>query len=127
MEQENKFAYSYSAKENEEVQAIRKKYLIEPESKMDELVRLDGIVQKSGMVEALCFGIGGALVLGLGMCLAMNVIAEGIVAMVFGIIIGLVGIAAMIIAYPVYRKVYKRTKAEYATRILELTAELSNI
>ena len=35
------FRYSYSAKQNEEVQAIRSKYLPQQESKLDELKRLD--------------------------------------------------------------------------------------
>lgn len=41
MNQENTFTYKYSAKENKEVQEIRKKYLPQSESKLDELKRLD--------------------------------------------------------------------------------------
>ena len=73
------FVYNYSAKENAEVQAIRKKYLPREESKLEELKRLDYMVQSSGMVESLSAGIGGALFFGLGMCLAMQVIGEGLI------------------------------------------------
>ena len=122
---ENTFSYKYSAKENAEVEAIRKKYLPKSESKLEELKRLDEIVQASGMVESLCAGIGGALLFGLGMCLAMQVIGSGLIMMILGIIIGIVGIAGMLMAYPINRKVYDKTKEKYAPRILELTAELT--
>lgn len=122
---ENTFSYQYSAKENAEVQAIRKKYLPKSESKLEELKRLDGVVQASGMIESLCAGIGGLLIFGLGMCLAMQVIGSGLVMMVIGILIGIVGMAGMLVAYPLYRKVFKRTKEKYTPRILELTAELT--
>lgn len=122
---ENTFSYQYSAKENAEVQAIRKKYLPKSESKLEELKRLDEVVQASGMVESLCAGIGGLLIFGLGMCLAMQVIGSGLVMMIVGILIGIVGMAGMLVAYPVYRKIFKRTKEKYAPRILELTAELT--
>ena len=122
---ENTFSYQYSAKENAEVQAIRKKYLPKSESKLEELKRLDEVVQASGMVESLCAGIGGLLIFGLGMCLAMQVIGSGLVMMIVGILIGIVGMAGMLVAYPLYRKVFKQTKEKYAPRILELTAELT--
>ena len=123
--QKDMFTYSYSAKENAEVQAIRKKYLPKSESKLEELKRLDEMVQASGMTESLSAGIGGALVLGLGMGLAMQVIGSGIVMMVLGVLIGIAGMIGMLVAYPVYRKIFKRTKEKYAPRILELTAELT--
>ena len=123
--QKDIFTYNYSAKENAEVQAIRKKYLPKSESKLEELKRLDEMVQASGMVESLSAGIGGALIFGLGMCLAMQVIGRGIVMMVLGVLIGIAGMVGMLVAYPVYRKIFKRTKEKYAPRILELTAELT--
>ena len=123
--QKDIFTYNYSAKEKAEVQAIRKKYLPKSESKLEELKRLDEMVQASGMAESLSAGIGGALILGLGMCLAMQVIGSGIVMMVLGVLIGIAGIVGMLVAYPVYRKIFKRTKEKYAPRILELTAELT--
>ena len=122
---ENTFSYNYSAKDNAEVQAIRKKYLPKSESKLEELKRLDETVQTSGMVESLCAGIGGALIFGFGLCLAMQVIGSGLIMMIVGILIGIVGMAGMLVAYPLYRKVFKQTKEKYTPRILELTAELT--
>ena len=111
--QKDIFTYNYSAKENAEVQAIRQKYLPKNESKLEELKRLDETVQASGMVESLSAGIGGALIFGLGMCLAMQVIGRGIVMMVLGVLIGIAGMVGMLVAYPVYRKIFKRTKEKY--------------
>ena len=119
------FVYNYSAKENAEVQAIRKKYLPREESKLEELKRLDYMVQSSGMVESLSAGIGGALFFGLGMCLAMQVIGEGLILIILGVLIGIAGMIGMLVAYPVYRKVFEKTKEKYLPRIFELTADLS--
>ena len=126
MNQDTTFRYKYSAKENKEVQEIRKKYLPQGESKMEELKRLDRCVQSSGILESLCAGIGGALIFGLGMCLAMQVIGSGVVAIVFGVLFGIIGICGMIAAYPVYRKIFNRTKEKHTARILELTEELTS-
>lgn len=125
MNQDTTFIYKYSAKENKEVQDIRQKYLPREESKFDELKRLDYMVQNSGMMESLCAGIGGALVFGLGMCLAMQVIGGGAFIIAVGVLLGIVGMGGMLAAYPVYRKVFNKTKQRFAPRILELTAELS--
>lgn len=125
MKEDNTFIYNYSAKENTEVQEIRKKYLPQEESKLEELKRLDNQVQMSGMTESLCAGVGGLLIFGLGMCLAMQVLGSGVLVVALGVLIGLVGMVGMIAAYPVYRKTYNRTKAELTPRILELTAELT--
>lgn len=126
MNQDTTFSYKYSAKENREIQEIRKKYLQQGESKMEELKRLDRYVQSAGTLESLCVGIGGALVFGLGMCLAMQVIGSGVVAIVFGILFGIAGAGGMIVAYPLYRKIFNRTKEKYTARILELTEELTS-
>lgn len=122
MTNEKTFRYTYSAPENQEVLNIRKKYLPREATKLEELKRLDGLVQTSGIMEALVLGVGGCLVFGLGLCLAMQVIGN---AMWLGILLGLVGTVGMICAYPINRKVYNKVKAEHTPRILELTAELT--
>lgn len=125
MNQENTFSYKYSAKENKEIQEIRKKYLPQSESKMDELKRLDEVVQNSGILESLCVGVGGLLVFGLGMCFAMQVIGRGVLMIALGVLFGIAGMVCMVAAYPVYRSVFTKTKEKYKSRILELTEELS--
>lgn len=125
MNQDTTFIYKYSVKENKEVQEIRNKYLPREESKLEELKRLDYMVQRSGIIESLCFGIGGALVFGLGLCLAMQIIGNGIFMITLGVFLGIIGMCGMFAAYPVYRKVFSETKEKYTPRILELTEELS--
>lgn len=125
MEKDMTFSYNYSAKENKEVQEIRQRYLPKQESKFDELKRLDKSVQDAGVMEGLCVGITGALILGFGMCLSMQVIGSGVLLMIIGILLGLIGIIIMILAYPIYRTIFNKTKEKIAPRILELTEELS--
>lgn len=122
MEQQKVFSYTYSAANHQEVLQIRQKYLPQTESKLEELKRLDGLVQSSGVTESLCAGIGGCMIFGLGLCLA-----EVIGNMVWlGILLGLAGMAGMLVAFPVYRKVFNKAKMRYSPRILELAAELSS-
>lgn len=122
MNNENTFSYTYSAQENQEVLHIRKKYLPQEENKLEELKRLDYTVQTSGMIESLTVGIGGCLIFGLGLCLAMEVIGH---AVWLGVILGLIGTVGMLAAFPVHRRIFNKAKAQYVPRILELTAELS--
>ena len=124
MNQENTFSYKYSAVENKEIQEIRKRYLPQSESKLEELKRLDMQVQNAGMVESLCIGIISSLVFGLGMCLAMQIIGTGIGMMVLGIVIGIIGMAGILVAYPVCRRKQRKAKENLSPRILELTEEL---
>ena len=119
---ENAFSYTYSATSNQEVLNIRKKYLPREETKLEELKRLDHLVQNSGVTESLCAGIGGCLIFGLGLCLAMEVIGQIIW---LGVILGLVGAVGMLTAFPVYRKFFNKAKAQHSPRILELADELS--
>lgn len=126
MSQSKVFVYNYSASENAEIQEIRKKYLPQTESKLEELKRLDNTVQSAGIAEALGVGIIGALVFGLGMCLAMQVIGNGVLMIVLGVLFGILGAGVMLLAYPLYRKKYIKKKNEFAPRILELISELSS-
>ena len=119
---ENAFSYTYSASENQEVLRIRKKYLPKEETKLEELKRLDSLVHSSGVIQGLCAGIGGCLVFGLGLCLAMEVIGHMIW---LGVILGLVGTAGMLTAFPIYRKIFHKAKSQHSPRILELASQLS--
>ncbi len=122
MEHPASFSYTYSASDNQEVLRIRKKYLPQEESKLEELKRLDHLVQGSGVMESLCTGIGSCLVFGTGLCFAMQVIGN---AVWLGIVLGLIGAVGMIAAFPTYKKYFNKAKARHTPRILELTAELT--
>lgn len=121
------FQYTYSAKEQTEINEIRKKYLPKEEDKMEQLRRLDAGVYRKGSVASLVVGIIGALIMGIGMSLVMTDLGVklGLAnVMIPGIIIGVIGIALVSAAYPVYVVVTKRERERIAPEILRLTDEL---
>lgn len=115
------FTYTYSAKRQEEIEAIRKKYVPQEEDTMEKLRRLDRRTDQKGTVAALCVGTFSTLLLGIGMCCTM-VWADRLFAA--GIVIGLIGMAGMAAAYPLYIKITKAERARIAPEILRLTDEL---
>lgn len=118
------FNYTYSAKRQKEVEDIRKKYLPKEEDKMETLRRLDKSAEKPGNVAALVIGITGALLLGIGMCCCM-VWGSSMVVFVIGIIVGILGIAILSCAYPMYKNITKKQREKIAEQILALSEELS--
>lgn len=119
--QDNTFRYTYSAKERSEVESIRRKYLPKQEDKMEQLRRLDASVGKKGMVVSLVVGVLSCLVMGLGMCCCL--VWSG-VWFIPGIIIGLIGIAGVALAYPVYMYITQKERERIAPEILRLTDDL---
>ncbi|MBE5876416.1 MAG: hypothetical protein E7290_05970 [Lachnospiraceae bacterium] len=65
---ETSFEYNYSAKQQKEIEAIKKKYLPKEEDKLEILRRLDRSTERPGMIISLATGILGSLMLGFGMC-----------------------------------------------------------
>jgi len=117
------FNYTYSAAQQEEIKSIREKYMrpTPEEDKMERLRRLDASVTRPGTIVSLMVGIISVLTLGIGMCCIM-VWAETF--FVPGIFIGVIGIAGMIAAYPVYNHITKKQREKLAPEILQLSDEL---
>lgn len=115
------FHYTYSAKQQEEIRTIRKKYLPPEENKMEQLRRLDRSVTQKGNTVSLAVGILGALILGIGMCCTL--VWEKTL-FIPGIIIGVAGIALASAAYPIYTRIIKREREKLAPEIMRLTDEL---
>ena len=113
--------YTYSAKEQEEVKKIRQKYISKEADKMEQLRKLDQSVTRKGTTASLAVGIVGALLLGIGMCCAMVWMGQWFIP---GIIIGLVGIAVVSLAYPLYQRITKKEREKIAPEIMRLTDEL---
>lgn len=131
MENKETFKFTYSAKEQEEIKAIRKKYAApeQIEDKMAQLRRLDAAVTQKATTVSLVFGVIGTLILGLGMSLAMTDIGNmiglaGGMAMLVGILIGIVGIVLVCMAYPIYNSIIKKEREKIAPEIIRLTDEL---
>lgn len=129
MENNESFEYTYSAPEQEEIRRIREKYLPkeERESKLEKLRRLDESVIRKGTVWSLVVGILSCLVLGIGMCCClvwMDVVWNGVRLFWIGIPVGLLGMAGMGCAYPLYKRLTESERKRLAPEILRLTDEL---
>jgi uncharacterized membrane protein YeaQ/YmgE (transglycosylase-associated protein family) len=116
------FNYNYSSKQQEEIQRIREKYVPKEENKMEQLRHLDESATKPGTIAALAVGIIGTLLLGVGMSCSL-VWAESY--FIVGIVIGVIGIAVLVAAYPLYMYITKKQREKIAPEILKLTEELS--
>lgn len=121
MENKQGFSYTYSAKEQDEIRKIREKYVPKEADKMEQLRRLDRSVTQKGTAASIAVGIIGTLLLGVGMCCCM-VWAESFFAV--GIVVGIIGIAVVSAAYPLYSYVIKKEREKIAPEILKLTDEL---
>lgn len=121
MENSKVFTYQYSAKQNKEVERIREKYLPKEESKIEVLRKLDFKAQSAGQIQGLSIGIIGALVFGIGMCFGLDVFT-GADWLTF--LFCIIGVIVMIPAYPVYRYISKKVKAELTPEILRLSDEI---
>ena len=123
MKNEKTNYYSYSSAENNEVRRIREKYECsdKKESKLEKLRRLDKSVTSKATAVSVTVGIIGTLLLGFGMSCAL-VWAETL--FVLGIITGIVGIAIVALAYPVYKAVAEKMRKKVAPEIIRLADEL---
>lgn len=128
MAQNETFKMTYSAKQQEEVAAIRKKYAPQEvhEDKMEQLRRLDAQAGKKATAYAIALGVIGTLVMGIGMSLIMSDFGAllGALALPVGIPLGCIGIVLVILAYPVYLRTLKKEQQKVAPEILRLTDEL---
>ena len=122
-EKRETFTYTYSAAQQEEIKRIREKYAppTREEDKMERLRKLDRDVTKPGLIAALAVGIVSTLVMGFGMCCTM---VWGERLFIPGIVIGVIGIAGICAAYPLYIRVTKRQQDKLAPEIMRLTDEL---
>ena len=120
------FEYTYSARRQQEVEEIRKKYLPQEEDKMDQLRRLHAIPTQKAQAASIAAGVIGALILGFGMSLCMTDLGAmlGIFAMILGSIIGVGGGILAALAYPIYKKILKTERTKIAPEILQLSEEL---
>ena len=116
------FTYTYSAKQQEEIDKIRKKYLPPEEDKMAQLRRLDQSATKKGTMISIIIGVIGTLLMGVGMCCSMVWMGIWFIP---GIVIGLIGIGGVAAAYPVYSRITKKERERLAPQILKLTEELT--
>lgn len=120
------FEYTYSPQVRQEVEDIRREYLPREADKMEKLRSLHAVPTKKAQAAAIALGVVGALILGTGMSLCMTDLAPalGSLGMVLGIVIGLVGLAMVAMALPVYQRTLARERKKIAPEILRLSEEL---
>lgn len=118
------FAFTYSAKQQEEVDRIRNKYMQKEESKMEQLIRLDKQAERPGTIASIVVGVLGTLILGFGMTCTL-VWNSRIEIFIAGIVIGIIGILMTGAAYPIYKKITKKERAKIAEQVIALSDELS--
>ena len=96
---------------------------------MSRLRRLDASVTQSAQIVALIFGVVGTLILGFGMSLIMTDLSEILglyknIAMILGIIVGVLGGTLAALAYPMYNIIVKIKRKKLAPEIIRLADEL---
>lgn len=106
-------------------ESIAKDYAPKDNSKIVALKKLDNRAKLPATIFTYSCGIISALVFGTGMSLAMQVIGKGISGMVFGVIIGIIGLIGCGVNYPIYKKLLEKGKAKYAYEIVELAREIA--
>lgn len=105
---------------------LANEYAPKDASKVVALRKLDAKAKMPATIAVYTIGIVAALVMGMGMCLSMKVIGDGSTGMfVIGVVLGILGIVAAGINYPLYKKLIARGKEKYAYEIMELAREIS--
>ena len=123
------FTYNYSAREQNEIKKIRNKYSEPEEDGIERLRRLDRSASKKATSRSIALGCIGALIMGIGMSMAMTDIASFVglsqmQSMLVGIPVGVLGIILVALAYPVYQKTLKKERDRIAPEIIRLSDEL---
>ena len=126
MEHNENFSFTYSARQQKEVEDIRRNYLPREEDKLEQLRRLHARPTQKAQAASIAVGTTGALTLGTGMSICLTEIgaALGSLSMVTGIAVGLAGLLLAALAYPLYNRVLKTQRAKIAPNILRISDEL---
>ncbi len=104
------------------IEKIISDYTARVPSKADELKALDKKVKTPPTAFAYSFGVIAALILGVGMCICLGVIADKLFAL--GVVVGVVGIGLCVANYFIYRAAMKKRRALYAEKVLALANQI---
>ena len=107
-------------------ESIAKDYAPKESSKLVALKKLDNRAKLPATIFTYSWGIVSALVFGTGMCLAMQVIGNGLAGMLLGIVVGIIGMIGCGVNYPIYKKMLEKSKAKYAYEIVQLAREIAD-
>lgn len=105
---------------------LANEYAPKDTSKVIALRKLDAKAKLPATVFTYAFGILAALVMGVGMCLSMDIIGGSAPAMfILGVVLGIAGLLGMGVNYPIYKKLLAKGKQKYAYDIMQLAKEIS--
>ena len=106
-----KIASEYAPKETRKVVALKK---------------LDNRAKRPANIFAYTFGVAMALLLGVGMCLSMQVIGDGSALFTaLGVVVGVIGIVGVSVNYAIYKKILENSKKKYSADIIALANEIA--
>lgn len=108
-------------------QQIRAQYTEKASTELEKLRKLDRKVKRPSNIFAYVFGSIGALVMGSGMSLIMTDISETIgisSPMIYGIIIGIVGLFITIVNYPIYKCILNKRRNKFADEVISLSDKI---
>jgi len=116
MANDNRATYRYTADEQREIDALRRRYTSDnPDDQLSAMRRIDYDVTRRATAMAICFGLGGTLVMGTGLAMVLS-----FNLMIPGIIFGCCGIAVMAAMPAAYERLLKRERKKVASQIVEL-------
>ena len=123
---DKEFNYTYSApteEEKKQILKIQRQYIPEEQESKDEkisrLKKLDVVVKSPAKAVSSVIGVIGFLCFGLGMSMVLEW-----QMILWGAIVGIVGLVFMGIAYPIFNKILAKRKTKYADQILALSQDL---
>ena len=117
------FKYEYSSEKAMEVDDIVNKYVAKEDDKLTQIKKLDEAVERRAAIKAVTIGVIGALIMGAGMSIIMKASASFFVT---GIVVGLIGMAVMAAAFPIYKGILKKEREAAAPQILALSQDIKN-
>ena len=121
MSKDEKFVYSYSAKQKKEIEEIRTKYLPKTENKLDKIRKLDESATRKATIQSIVVGLISSLIFGFGLCC---VLVWKDSQFIQGIIIGIVGLCGMLLSFPLYSHILKVQRNKISEKIISLSDEL---
>lgn len=126
MKENNDFEYKYVAPtsaERKEIEYIKNSYMPKSYSadKLIRLRKLDNKVRTIPTMVSLIFGIVGLLIFGVGITMVLEWSL-----VVWGIVVGAIGVVPIALAYPMYIKADKILRDKYSDEIIKLSDELLN-
>lgn len=119
MSEKEKFIYNYSAKQQEEIEAIHSKYVDQQETQLQKLKKMDHQVTCKANIISISLGIIWTLIFGVGLCCVLEWDLY-----VKGSVIGIVGLIGIGINVPLYHFLLKKLRQKIAPQIIALSDEL---